>query len=158
MPLFTLHTGSEIFRGSAEFRGFSRNYGHSWVQCRSGEKSKSQYRRGELSNYWTYRNGSPIKIFRILRGNVWKYFQKCRNMACTPYLSCFSVVQFALIVAIIARRTVFSSNRNYAFHCLCTLCPMYMSQCRYMGTSGKYLQCKEWHGRVSSPIISNDKS
>ncbi len=34
-----LNTGSEIFRGSAEFRGFSRNLGHPWDQCKSAEKS-----------------------------------------------------------------------------------------------------------------------
>ncbi len=35
-----LYSGSEIVRGSAEFRGFSRFFGHPWDQCKSGENSE----------------------------------------------------------------------------------------------------------------------
>ncbi len=39
LPLFIIViTGSEILRGSAEFRGFSRIFGHPWDQCKSEEK------------------------------------------------------------------------------------------------------------------------
>ncbi len=41
-------TGSEIFRGSAEFRGFSRKFGHSWDQWKSGEKRARLYGGGVI--------------------------------------------------------------------------------------------------------------
>ena len=70
-------TGSEIIRGSAEFRVFLRIFGPPWDQCKSGEKSESLLGGVYLRNYLAHRNGSPIKIFRISQGNVWESLLHC---------------------------------------------------------------------------------
>ncbi len=63
MVLFRCHlTGSEIVRGSAEFRVFSRIFGHLWDHCKSGEKFERLYGGGltrqvlGLQKWFTYQN------------------------------------------------------------------------------------------------------
>ena len=70
-------TGSEIFRGSADFYGIlvipeiSANVGRNQKACMGGTY---------LRNYLTYKDGSPIKIFRILLGIYWGCFCNCFSM------------------------------------------------------------------------------
>ena len=70
---FLIETGSEIFRGSAEFRGFPGIFGHPWDQCKSGETPESLCWGGGIfnRNYLGHRCGSPIKICTILSGILW---------------------------------------------------------------------------------------
>ncbi len=73
-------TGSEIFRGSVEFRGFFRIFGYLWDQCKSEEKPEESegWGGGILRNYMAHRSRSHIKICRIRSEIVCQSFQNCR--------------------------------------------------------------------------------
>ena len=61
---------------------------------------------GYLRNYLTYKDGSPIKIFRILLGNYWGRFCNCFSMKSRSNLWYFGGT-FSKIQAKIARSTNF---------------------------------------------------
>ena len=119
--LRNVYAGSEIFRWSADFRGILVN---PEISVNLERNLKGSMEGGYLGNYPSYKDGSPIKIFRILLGNPLRCYHNCTSMKNKPNVWYFGCLIYKIQAKSHAAR-IFSLYLNHVFHCL----SMCIAQC-----------------------------